>query len=116
MYTEVDTYSRFDSSELLLEITKTWAEIKKAEIKLKSLIKSQLKIFKDVFYRVNRNSNDKRPKFNRRKLFLFLFGKMNEEKKRDQIRMLNLLKVFIFCQKALDEDLSNDIEDWVRSK
>ena len=41
---------------------------------------------------------------------------MNEEKKRDQIKMVNLLKVFIFCYKTLNEDLHNDIEDWIRKK
>ena len=39
LYTELDTYSRLESSQLVIELAQTWTKICKAESTLKKILK-----------------------------------------------------------------------------
>lgn len=101
--TEVDTFSRLSSECLLIEITEIWLRIKQAEIELKRAIRADYNYFKYnlCLYKDGKLSLD------RKALFDTLFRDSND------ICMVNLIKIYIFCYKAQGEDNKDSLEDWI---
>ena len=127
LYTSVDTYSRLTPSELICEMSKTWIEIRKAEIILKGVLRDHTEQFTQFFSKKTVGSektledplflNGSRPPtngFDRKKFFKYLF--IEKKNKQSDRKMICLIKVFIFCHRAFGVELDGNISDWIREE
>lgn len=103
LHTELDCYSRLSPECLLIEITEIWIRIKQAEIEAKRSLRAQLKYFKLHFCKLT----DGAVQLDRTALYDKMFVDSRD------IRMVNLIKIFIFCFKVQGEDNRGSFEDWM---
>ena len=90
---------------MVFEIAKIWIEIQKAESELKKMLYPNIKTLKNFFY--TRNPQTEGLWFNRKMFYKYFFNG------KGSISMVSMIKVYIFCDRAVGEDLSADISSWI---